>query len=117
MHEAKGESAPEGHETPHAAELPAILQQALKCFQNKEVVDSLSEDDKNQKDVISRRNWQRPKHLNFFLLVLAKDKAQAQAQEGQAQESPSPNHEGQGQALNKIATFELPLYSCGRCEY
>jgi len=44
LHSHQGENAPEGHQAPPAAELPAILQQALKCFQNKEVVDSLSED-------------------------------------------------------------------------
>jgi len=42
----------------------------------------VSEPDENQKDVINRRNGQGPKHLKFFLLVLAKDEAQAQ--------SPSP---------------------------
>jgi len=44
MHEGGGESACEGHKAPPAVELPAILQQALKCFQNKEVVESLGED-------------------------------------------------------------------------
>jgi len=35
------------------------------------------------KDIITRRNGQGPKHLKFFLLVFSKD--EAQAQEGQAQ--------------------------------
>ena len=39
-----GENAPEVHQAPPAFELPAILQQALKCFQNKKVVESLGED-------------------------------------------------------------------------
>jgi len=34
----------EGHQAPPVADLPAILQQASRCFQNKEVMDSLSED-------------------------------------------------------------------------
>ena len=42
----------------------------------------LGEYDANQIDVINRRNGQGPKHLNFFLLVFAKDEVQAQ--------SPSP---------------------------
>jgi len=42
--EGGGENASEGHQAPTAVELPAILQQALKCFQNQEVMNSLSED-------------------------------------------------------------------------
>jgi len=44
MHEGGGESAAGGDQAPHMVEVPAILQQALKCFQNKEVVESLGED-------------------------------------------------------------------------
>jgi len=44
MHEGGGESASEGDQVPLAVELPAFLQQALKCFQKKEAVESLSED-------------------------------------------------------------------------
>jgi len=44
MHEGGRENAPEGGQVPPTAELPAILQQALRCFQNKEVVESLGED-------------------------------------------------------------------------
>ena len=38
---AGGESAPEECQAPPAVELPATLQQALRCFQDKEVVESL----------------------------------------------------------------------------
>ena len=41
VHEDGGESAPEDRQAPHAVELPAILQQALSRFQDKEVVESL----------------------------------------------------------------------------
>ena len=43
--EGGGESAPKGdHAMPSAADLPTFLLQALKCFQNREVVESLGED-------------------------------------------------------------------------
>jgi len=41
VHEGGGESTPEDHQTPFAIELPAILQQALRRFQDREVVESL----------------------------------------------------------------------------
>jgi len=38
-----GESAPEGQQTPSTPELPMLLQQILKRFQDKEVLESLSD--------------------------------------------------------------------------
>ena len=42
VHEGGGESAPEGQQVPSAPELPMLLQQFLKRFQDKEVLESLS---------------------------------------------------------------------------
>jgi len=42
--EGGGESTPRGDQVPHAPELPAILQQALKCFQEKEAAEALGGD-------------------------------------------------------------------------
>ena len=42
--EGGGESTPRGDQVPPAPELPAILQQALKCFQDKEAVKALGGD-------------------------------------------------------------------------
>ena len=42
IHESGGESAPKGQEVPPTPELPALLQQILKRFQDKEVLESLS---------------------------------------------------------------------------
>ena len=41
MIEGGGESAPEDHQPPPAPELLALLQEALKRFQDKEMVESL----------------------------------------------------------------------------
>ena len=41
VHEGGGESAPEGQQVPSAPELPMLLQQILKRFQDKEVLESL----------------------------------------------------------------------------
>ena len=41
VHEGGGESAPEDRQIPPALELPTLLQQALKRFQDKEMVESL----------------------------------------------------------------------------
>ena len=40
----RGESAPGGDQVPPAPELPAILQHALKCFQEKEAAEALGGD-------------------------------------------------------------------------
>jgi len=67
IHESGGESAPEGSQVPPAVELLTILQQALKCFQNKEAMENLGED-----SLQNRVAQSLGKFLVIFILSMSK---------------------------------------------